>query len=113
MKRVAALCAILMSCLAAGCASSSSGAAGGVMFTDCYDDYCVGYDELYRPSVYLRTPSTPAFPSRAEVRLTEAGRPATQTVDRSSAAAGFTRPVPLAAPASPAPSRPPTIASRP
>jgi hypothetical protein len=84
------------------------------MFADCYEDYCVGYDELYRPAVYLLTPSTPAFPGRAEVRLTAAGRPAPQTVDRSSVTAGvasstFAR----SAPASPAPSRPTTTASRP
>ena len=114
MKRLSVLCALLASGLAAGCASSSSGAGGGVMFADCYEDYCVGYDELYNPSVYLRTPSTPAFPGRAEVRLTAAGRPAPQTVDRSSVTTGFAPSTSSrAGPASPAPSRPTTTAPRP
>ena len=109
MKRAAALCAILASCLAAACASSASGAGGGGgAFADCYDEDCGAYAELYRPAFYLRTPSTPEA-SRGAIRLTEAGRPAPHTVDRSSATTGFTRsaaPRPASAP--PAPSRPTT-----
>lgn len=112
MKRRAVLGAILASGLAAGCASSSFGAGGGAMFAECYDEDCVGYDEYCRADAYLRTPSTPAD-SRAEVRLSDAGRPAPRTVDRSTGTTGVMRStaVPRSAPA---PSRPPTTtASRP
>ncbi len=91
MRKLFLCAAALAAGLAAGCASGSYGAGGGVMFADCYDDYCVGYDELCRPSLYLRTPSTPSVPGCGEVKLAADGRPAPRT-----------------APAPPASSRPPT-----
>ena len=113
MKRLMLLFTLLASGLAAGCASSSSGAGGGAMFTDCYDDDCVGYDALCHPSAYLRAPSAPAVP-RAEVGLTSTERPGPQTVIRSAGTTGVIRSTaaPRAAPAAPAPSRPPTTTAR-
>lgn len=115
MKGLILLCALLASGFAAGCASSSSGVGSGIVFADCYSYYCVGYDEQLQHHLFIRTPSTPAFPGRGEVRRTEDGRPAPQTVDRSPVTAGATRSLsPRTVPASPAPSRPPTTtASRP
>jgi hypothetical protein len=115
MNRLTLLCATLAGGLAAGCASSSSGAGSGIVFADCYSYHCVGYDEQWQAHVFLRTPSTPAFPGRGEVRLTEGGRPAPRTVDRSPMTAGAIQPAASrTAPASAAASRPPTTtASRP
>ena len=114
MKRLAALCAIVASGLAAGCASSSSGAAGGVMFADCYDEDCAGYDELCGSTEYLRTPSTPSVSGRAEVKPADNDRPATRTVDRSAVTVAASRsPAVRGAPSAGSPSRPPaTTASR-
>lgn len=113
MRRLVVLCTILASGLAAGCASSSSGAGGGAMFTDCYDDDCVGYDALGYPSAYLRTPSAPAA-ARAEIVLTSTERPAPQPVTRSAGTAGVMRSTtaPRAAPVAAAPSRAPTTTAR-
>jgi len=65
-----------------GCASSGGGVPAGVVFADCYDDYCVGYDELNLRHLYLRTPGTPQLPQRGEVNPVAADRGGTQTVTR-------------------------------
>jgi hypothetical protein len=70
----------------AGCASSGGGGApAGVLFADCYDNYCVGYDEANLRHLYLRTPGTPQLPQRGEVQRVADGRGGTQTVTRASA----------------------------
>jgi hypothetical protein len=70
----------------AGCASSGGGGApAGVLFADCYDNYCVGYDEANLRHLYLRTPGTPQLPLRGEVQRAADGRGGTQTVMRASA----------------------------
>jgi hypothetical protein len=69
----------------AGCASSGGGGApAGVLFADCYDNYCVGYDEANLRHLYLRTPGTPQLPQRGEVQRVADGRSGTQTVTRAS-----------------------------
>jgi|RhiMetdeSRZDD1v2_1073273.scaffolds.fasta_scaffold06075_5 hypothetical protein len=70
----------------AGCASSGGGGVpAGVLFADCYDDYCVGYDTANLRHLYLRTPGTPQLPQRGEVQRVTDGRGDTQTVTRASA----------------------------
>ena len=69
----------------AGCASSGGGAPAGVLFADCYDDYCVGYDEANLRHLYLRTPGTPQLPQRGEIQRVAGDRGDTQVVTRASA----------------------------
>jgi hypothetical protein len=69
----------------AGCASSGGGVPAGVLFADCYDNYCVGYDEANLRHLYLRTPGAPQLPQRGEVERVADGRGGTQIVTRASA----------------------------